>query len=471
VALGKRARGARREKDLHKAKIFQASAEVLLHVYKGEKTLKFVERNIVAGKTKILSPSDAINLIRSGDRILFSCHCGEPLTLLDALVKQEESLENVQLISGLLFGSFPFLNKASFHFITWHSLPHLGKLIAEGKVGYLPIRYSQTVSTFLPEGALPIDVIIIRVSPPDNRGYCSIGISPSYSLPVSLSAKKVIAEISEEIPRSPGNSFIHESGITCFVESAFSPTEYQTGDISQEEQKVVDYVTELIEDGSTIEIGIGSIPSAVIKNLIFKKDIRIHSGMVSDDVIDLVEAGAVSISRSNNKNRIFVGELIGTKKLFSFAHENPIFEMATVDYTHNPVVMSSIPKFVAINSALEIDLSGQVNSETADGLQIGGVGGILDFCIGVSLSPGGKVVIAMTSTAKKGKVSKIVLHLSSGSTVTVPRHYIDYVVTEYGVAHLSGKDLIERAEALIGIAHPSVRDELSNQFVKNLKNR
>lgn len=425
----------------------------------------------MAEKIEMTSERDAMNLICSGDRILFSCHCGEPLTLLNALVKQWERLKNVQLISGLLFGKFPFLNRSSFYFITWQSVPSLGKLIAEGKVGYLPIRYSQTVKTFLPNGDLPVDAVFIRTSPPDNNGFCSIGISPSYSLPVSLSSKKVIAEVSEEIPRTPGNSFIHKSRITCFVKSNFSPIEYQTGNISPEEQRVADFVSELIEDGSTIEIGIGSIPSAVTKNLIAKKNMGVHSGMVSDDIIEMVEAGVVPINRSSNRNRIVVGELIGTKRLFSFAHQNPIFEMATVDFIYNPVVMSRIPKFVAINSAIEIDLSGQVNSEKVDGLQISGVGGAFDFCIGASLSPGGKAIIAMTSTAKRGEVSRIVPQLSSDATVTIPRHYVDYVVTEYGAARLSGKNLIERGEALIAIAHPRFRDNLSDEFAECIRSR
>lgn len=420
----------------------------------------------VVQKTKILKASDAINLIRSGDRILFSCECGEPLTLLDALVNQEERLSNIHLISGLLFGKFPFINKSSFYFTTWQSVPYLGKFIAEGKVGYLPLRYSQTVSTFLPNGPIPIDAILIRTSPPDNKGYCSIGISPSYSVPIASSIEKVIAEVSEEIPRSPGNSFIHQSRITSFVESVFAPTEYQTGKVSEEEEKVADYVARLIEDGSTIEIGIGAIPSAVINKLADRRDLGVHSGMISDNIIDLVEAGAIPLSRSGKKNRIYVGDLVGTKRLFSFAHENPIFEMSTVDYTHNPLVIGRIPKFVAINSALEVDLSGQVNSERINGLQVGGVGGVLDFCIGASLSPEGKLIIALTSTAKKEEVSRIVFELSPG-TITIPRHFVDYVVTEYGVADLRGKNMADRAERLIGITHPKFRNELSNQFTKN----
>jgi 4-hydroxybutyrate CoA-transferase len=422
-------------------------------------------------KIKILKPLDAVRLIHSGENVLFSCHCGEPLTLLNALVQEEGNLEGVCLISGLLFGDFPFINKSSFRFVTWQSVPFLGKFIAEGKVNFLPLRYSQTVATFLPQGDLPVDVVLIRVSPPDHRGYCSIGLSPSYSLPVSLSSKKVIAEISEEIPRSPGNSFIHQSQITCFIESTAPLTEYRTNNVTQEEQKVASFVTELIEDGSTVEVGIGSIPSAVTKALIGKRDLAIHSGMVSDEVIDLVETGAIPRSVGDSKNRIVVGELIGTKRLFSYAHENPIFGMATVDVVYNPVVLSRIHKFIAINSAIEIDLSGQVNSEVVDGLQVGGVGGAFDFCIGASLSAGGKAIIAMTSTARKGKVSRIVPHLSAGSKVSIPRHYVDYVVTEYGIAHLLGKTLRQRAEALIAIAHPDFRKQLENEMGKDFSSR
>jgi 4-hydroxybutyrate CoA-transferase len=420
---------------------------------------------------RILKTSEGIGLIHSRERVLFSCHCGEPLTLLDALVKQEGKLENVQLISGLLFGSFPFVNKSSFRFMTWQSVPFLGKLIADGKVDFLPLRYSQTASTFLPTGPLPADAILIRVSPPNPKGYCSIGLSPSYSLPVSLSAKKVIAEISEEIPNSPGNSSIHKSKITCFVDSVFPPTEYPTHRINEEEQKVAHHVAKLVEDGSTIQIGVGSIPCAVTKVLTSHKNLGVHSGMVSDDIVELVKAGAVPSHRRGRRNRIVVGELIGTKKLFSFVNENPIFEMATVDVVYHPVVMSRIPKFIAINSAFEVDLTGQVNSETVNGLQVGGVGGAFDFSIGASLSPGGKAIIAMTSTAQKGKVSRIVVQLSQDSKVTIPRHYVDSVVTEYGIAHLSGKNLKQRVDALISIAHPDFRQELSNQFERTYRRK
>jgi 4-hydroxybutyrate CoA-transferase len=371
----------------------------------------------------------------------------------------------------LLFGHHPFVGRSSFKFATWQSSPPLGRWIAEGKVDYLPLRYSQLVSTFLPRGVLPVDAILIRVSPPDGRGYCSIGVSPSFSLPVALSTKKVIAEISEEIPRSPGNSFIHQSRITSFVESTFSPTEYRTGDISPEEQKTAENVVEVIEDGSTIEVGIGNIPAAVTRKLASRREIGFHSGMVNDDIIGLIESGAVPIKRLNRKNRVVVGELIGTKRLFSFAHENPLFRMATVPDVYSPGVLSQIPKFVAINSAMEVDLSGQVNSETIDHLQVGGVGGSFDFCVGASLSPGGKAIIALKSAAKRGTVSRIVSQFSAGSAVTIPRHYVDYVVTEHGIAHLYGKNLAQRAEALIAIAHPNFRDELSNQFERKLRSQ
>jgi 4-hydroxybutyrate CoA-transferase len=226
-------------------------------------------------------------------------------------------------------------------------------------------------------------------------------------------------------------------------------------------------VAGLIEDGSTIEMGIGAIPSAVMNRLADRRELGIHSGMISDNIIDLVEAGAIPLSRAGKKNRIVVGDLVGTKRLFSFVHENPLFEMSTVDYTHNPMVIGKIPKFVAVNSALEVDLSGQVNSERINGLQIGGVGGALDFCAGASLSPGGKAIIALPSTAKKGDISRIVSKLSSGADVSIPRYYVDYVVTEYGIAHLSGRTMRERAEILIGIAHPKFRDGLDAQFRRN----
>lgn len=399
-----------------------------------------------------------------GERVLFSCHCGEPLTLLDALVKQDEKLKGLRLISGLLFSQYSFLNSSSFSFATWQSTPRLGGLISQGKVEYLPLRYSQTVSAFLPNGPLPIDAILVRISPPDKEGYCSIGISPSYSLPICLSGKKVFAEISEEIPRSFGNSFIHQSQIDYYVESAFPPSEYFPGIVGKTEEKVAENVMALIDDDATIQLGIGKVPCMVARKLYNRRRIAIHSGMVSDDVIGLVEKGVIPISKAGKKSGIVVGELIGSKALFTFANENPIFEMATVDYIYNPNVIGQIRKFVAVNSAVEIDLFGQVNSEIVSGLQVGGVGGSLDFCVGASLSPGGKSIVATTSTGQRGPVSRIVPYLSSFGTVTIPRYYVDYVVTEYGVACLRGKSIEQRADALIGVADPRFRNSLSNDF-------
>ncbi len=410
----------------------------------------------------VVKASQALDAVRPGDKILISGGCGEPLTLLDTLVKEKERFDDVSIYTGILFGQSPLYGETGKHInlTTWQSSSYAAPHIVKGTMNYLPLRYSQILNCFLPGGILPADAVFIKVSPPDNNGYCCMGSSPAYALPVALGARTVLAEIHEDIPKSYGNCYIHASQITRFVDASFPVPEYAAGAATAEELKIAEYVAGLIEDGATIETGLGSITSAIVKRLCSKKNLGIFSGMICEEVIDLVEAGAVGAHRSGYRNRIVSGELVGSKRLLSFVHENPLFEMNTVDVTHNPLVIGSIPNFIAINSAVEIDLSGQVNSEMINNLQISGVGGAFDFCMGASMSKGGKSIIALTSTTRNGKYSKIISQIKQGVPVTIPRHFVDYVVTEYGIANLAGKDMLQRATSLIEVAHPKFKEQL-----------
>jgi 4-hydroxybutyrate CoA-transferase len=410
----------------------------------------------------IVKASHALDDVRPGDKILISGGCGEPLTLLDTLVKEKERFDDISIYTGILFGQSPLYGQTGKHInlTTWQSSPEAGPYIAGGTIKYLPLRYSQILNCFLPGGILQADTVFIKVSPPDNNGYCCIGSSPAYALPVALGARTVLAEIHEDIPKSHGNCYIHTSKISSFVESVFPISEFPKKTITKEEFKIAEHVAALVEDGSTIETGIGGITSAVTQRLCDKRNLGIFSGMICEEVIDLVESGAIKTHNSYFKNRIVSGELVGSTRLLSYVNENPIFEMATVDVTHNPLVIGNISNFVAINSAVEIDLSGQVNSEMVNNFQISGVGGAFDFCMGASMSKGGKSIIALTSTTRNGKYSKIIHQIKQGTSVTIPRHFVDYVVTEYGIANLAGKDMWQRAESLIEVAHPKFREQL-----------
>ena len=406
--------------------------------------------------------------IRPGDRIFFSIASGQPQTLLRALAEDFEFYRDVEVINGVLLAEHPLAKEgmqSSFRCVSFQNSPSLRRDWEEGRIDFLPVRYSDVPRVFSREGAKPLGTVLIQVAPPDNRGRFSLGVSTSHAYPLARQARTIVAEVNDQAPRTPGPCFFTQEQIDFLVECSAPLVPYREIQFGETERRIAEWVADLIPDGATLQMGIGNLPAAILKLLEGKRDLGFHSGMLSDNVVDLVEKGAVTCARKNvHPGKIVGGELIGTEKLFRFGHENPLLEMHGTEVSHNAELIGQIDDFVAINSALEIDLSGQINAESLNGVQISGVGGQFDFVEGAYFSRGGKSITALSSSASKGKVSRIVPSFSGGAMVTIPRYLTDIVVTEYGVAHLRGKSNRQRAEALIAIAHPDFRDGLWEAF-------
>ncbi|MEM4406786.1 MAG: acetyl-CoA hydrolase/transferase C-terminal domain-containing protein, partial [Candidatus Methanomethylicaceae archaeon] len=332
-----------------------------------------------------------------------------------------------------------------------------------GLVKYVPMRQGDAIKVFSKRGPWPVDVSLIQVSPPDRNGFCSLGVSIGHSLPLALEAPLVIAEVNKQMPRVLGKSFIHLSRINFAVETDRPLLEYVTKEIASDAEKLIGrLVAELIPDGATVQIGLGAIPDSVVDHLGDKKDLKIF-GMGIDKIVDLVTAGAIELSEPP---KVIITEVLGTRKIFRFVDDNPIVEGRPLTEVINSRIIGNIPKFCSVLSAIEVDLFGQVNAETVDGKQFSAIGGSFDFLQGALYSEEGRSIIAITSTTRDEGRSRIVAQLPLGSAVTTPRHCVQYVVTEYGVAELWGKSTMERAKALIEIAHPKFRDHLYREAKK-----
>src|ERR1700727_1737190 len=340
--------------------------------------------------------------------------------------------------------------------------------INDGRADYTPIYLSEIEGLF-ESGAMPIDVALIEVSPADSHGFCSFGVGVDTTLTAARCAKYVVAQINDHMPRTYGDSFIHVNEIDDFVESSRPLCALKKPVVTELQVQIARNVASLIEDGSVVQTGIGGIPDAILPLLMDRKDLGVHSEMISDGVIPLIEAGVITGARKNFKPRkIILGFALGTKKLFDFVDNNPIFEFHPTAYTNDPALIARNDNMVAINSALQVDLTGQVCSDSIGSQFYSGIGGQVDFLRGASRSKHGKPIIAISSTAKNGTISRIVPTLSSGAGVVTSRGLIRYVVTEYGVAYLHGKTIRERAQSLIDIAHPKFREELY-QFCEQTK--
>jgi 4-hydroxybutyrate CoA-transferase len=421
--------------------------------------------------SKWVSAEEAISKVKSGDRLILPLCCGLPQTLIEALIRRKDSLRNVEIVSGLQV-EYPFLQEGmeeSFSFRTWQCAPRIRHLLKKGTVKYIPMRQGDAPWVFSSNGIWPIDVAFVQLSPPDPKGYLSFGVSIGHSLPTALEAKLVIAEVNDQMPRVLGNSFIHISQIDYLAKSSRPLLEYPSiENVGEVERKIGKKVVDLIPDGATLQIGIGSIPDAVVQSLGGKRDLRFF-GMGIDAMVDCVEKGLVERSvGSTQQPKIIVSEILGTQKLFDFVHENPLVEGRPIMTTINSRVAGQIEKFISILGAIEMDLTGQVNAETVGGKQISAIGGSFDFLQGALFSPQGKSIMAITSATPDGKNSRIIPQLSAGSAVTHPRHSVQYVVTEYGVADLRGKTLRERAEALTAVSHPKFREGLEKFARENL---
>jgi acyl-CoA hydrolase len=332
--------------------------------------------------------------------------------------------------------------------------------INDGRADYTPIYLSEIEELF-ESGAMPIDVALLELSPPDMHGFCSFGVGVDTSLTAAKCARYVVAQINDQMPRTFGDSFIHVSDIDAIVESSRPLCALAKADVTEMHTAIARNVASLIEDGAVLQTGIGGIPNAVLPFLMDRKDLGVHSELVSDGVIPLIDGGVITGARKNFKPRkIIVGFVLGTKQMFDYVDNNPIFEFQPTAYTNDPVLIGRNDNMVAINSALQVDLTGQVCSDSIGNRFYSGIGGQVDFLRGASRSKGGKPIIAISSTAKNGTISRITPMLSPGAGVVTSRGLVRYVVTEHGVAYLHGKSIRERAKALIEIAHPKFRDEL-----------
>jgi 4-hydroxybutyrate CoA-transferase len=413
-----------------------------------------------------MSCENAIKAVKSGDRVVVGHAAGEPVVLIEELVRQKDRLQNVEIVHMVPMGKCEYCQNEGLEKHIRHNSLFAGApsrtAIAQNRADYTPVFFSEVPRLFK-NGILPVDVALIQVSPPDKDGDCSYGISVDYTKAAAESAKIVIAEINSQMPRTYG-SFINISDIDFIVETNRPIVELQPPKISEIEEKIGANVASLIEHGSNLQLGIGAIPDAALHFLKDKKDLGIHTEMFSDGVVDLYRAGVIT----NKFNNLHLGKftatfLMGTQKLYDFVDNNPDINMQPVDYTNNILVAGQVKKLVSINSAIQVDLWGQVCADTMGSRQFSGVGGQVDFVRAASVSEGGKSIIAMPSTAKNGAISRIVLNFEEGACVTTSRNDVHYIVTEYGTADLRGKTTRQRAKELINIAHPDFRQKLEKQ--------
>jgi 4-hydroxybutyrate CoA-transferase len=414
-------------------------------------------------RQKLQTVDEALRVLRSGMRVYIQPGNAEPEILVEALLRRGPFVHDVEVVHMMTLGSAGYVApEMAGHFR--HNAMFIGSnvrdAINDGRADYTPIYLSEIEELF-ETGAMPIDVALIQVSPPDSHGFCSFGVSIDTTLTAAKYAHFVIAQVNDQMPRTYGDSFIHISQISSIVESSRPLCELPRAKISDLHVAIGRNVAGLIDDGAVIQTGIGGIPDAVLRFLMDRKDLGIHSELVSDGVIPLIEAGVITGERKNFKPRkIILGFVLGTRKLFDFVDNNPEFEFHPTAYVNDPLLIARNDNMVAINAALQIDLTGQVCSDSIGTQFYSGIGGQVDFIKGASHSKGGKPIIALPSTAKDGTVSRIVPMLDPGAGVVTSRGLIRYVVTEYGVAYLHGKTIRDRAKALIEIAHPKFRGEL-----------
>jgi 4-hydroxybutyrate CoA-transferase len=418
---------------------------------------------------RLVSPADAVAGIKSGDQVYVHCAAAAPSVLLDALVARAQELEGVGVIHLHIEGPGPHLAPDMASHFRHRALfigPNARAAVNEGRADYVPVLLSDVPRLF-ESRALPLDAVLVNATPPDRHGFCSLGTSVEAMHAAIRAAKTVVVQFNEAMPRTLGDSLIHVSDIDLAVEVDVPPYEHAVGVIGDVERRIGEFVADLVPDGATLQLGIGAIPAATALALRDKRDLGIHTEMFTDAVVDLVEAGVVTGARKErNRGKIVTALVMGSRRLYDFVDDNPMVEMRPVDFTNDTHVIRSFSRMVAINSAIEVDLSGQVVADSIGHRLYSGVGGQMDFIRGAALASEGRAVIALPSTAAGGTVSRITPSLREGAGVVTTRAHVRTVVTEWGVAELFGRSIRERAEALIGIAHPDLREELSKAAIR-----
>lgn len=423
---------------------------------------------------KLVTAEEAVKKIKSGNKVVIGHCAGVPQVLINTMCNNKDQYEHIELFHMLTLKDAPYVNEDMEGHFRLNALfvgGNTRKAVELCNADYTPMFFHEFPKN-MKDKVIDVDVAIVQVSKPDNHGYCSLGISVDYTKTATECAKIVIAEVNNKMPRTFGDSFIHINDIDCVVEVDYELPELLPGTIGEVEMKIGEYCASLIEDESTLQLGIGAIPDSVLMFLKNKKNLGIHSEMISDGVIELMEKGVINNKCKNiNKGKSVVTFLMGTKKLYDYIDDNPSIEFYPVDYVNDPSIIMQNNKVVSINSCLSVDLMGQVVADSIGLKQFSGVGGQVDFVRGASMSKGGKAIIAIPSTASGGKVSRIVSYFKEGTPITTTRNDVNFIVTEYGIAELKGKSLKERGRALINIAHPYFREDLIKEWEIRFKDK
>ncbi len=414
---------------------------------------------------KLCSADTAVQTIKSHDRLFMTGNCSVPKELLAALVRRAPELEDVEICQVLTLGPADYVAPEMAGHIRVNSLfisANVRKAVNEGRADFTPIFLSQIPRALRDPALLKPNVAMIHCSPPDEHGFCTFGVEVGLTKPAAESADIVIAEVNDRMPRALGDSFIHVSRLTHIVPVSYPIVEVPQGQPGELQKQIAGHIAELIPDGATMQMGIGEIPDAVLFYLKDKKDLGVHTELFSDGVIELIETGVLTnAAKTIHRGKIIAGFALGSQKLYSYMDNNPLFEFHPQDYVNDPFVIAQNSKQVCINSALEIDLTGQVCADSIGPLFYSGVGGQLDFVYGALRSPGGVPIIALPATAKEGAISRIMPMLKQGAGVVTTRNHVRYIVTEHGVADLYCKTIRQRVQSLIAIAAPQFRDELT----------
>jgi len=416
--------------------------------------------------SKYTTADEAVKIIKSGDRVFVHGISATPVQLVEAMTRRHNELKKVEVVHLHTEGPAPYADpeyKDSFFVNALFVGANVRKAINEGRGDYVPVFLSEVPNLFR-HNIMPLDVALIHVSPPDKHGYCSLGVSVDATVAAVQTAKYVIAQVNPNMPRTHGDGLIHVNQINALVEVDDVLPEQFVPEPDEAELRIGQFCAELIDDGATLQMGIGAIPNAVLKSLTGHKNLGIHTEMFSDGVIELVEKGVITGKKKKiHPGKIVSGFVMGTRKTYDYIDDNPAVAMLDIAYINDTAVIRRNPKVTAINSAVEVDLTGQICADSIGTYQYSGVGGQMDFIRGASLSPGGKPIIALPSVTRKG-ISRIVPHLKQGAGVVTTRAHVHYVVTEYGIANLYGKNMGQRAEELVNIAHPDHREELSKSL-------